>query len=135
MLTDFAVLGSWYKKTEITKRTAIFSCAAYVGTAFGGYIQSGVQKSLDGRNGLAAWRWVFIIDGLMTVVTAIYGLIFFPDTPDSTTAFYFSEDERIRCRERVKEEGHVKQDHKLSWDIFNRCIRSWQFYVLAVLFG
>lgn len=25
-------LGSWYKKTEIGKRTAIFACSAYVGT-------------------------------------------------------------------------------------------------------
>lgn len=47
-----------YKRSELGKRTAIFACAAYVGTMFGGYIQSGVKASLDGVHGLESWRWV-----------------------------------------------------------------------------
>jgi ACS family pantothenate transporter-like MFS transporter len=129
-----AVLGSWYKKTEIGKRTAIFTCSAYVGSAFGGYIQSAVQATLNGHDGLAAWRWVFVIDGVLTIGTALYGVIFFPGTPDTTTAFYFTEEEKVRCRERMKEEGIVMR-HKLTFSIMNRILRSWQFYVLAVLFG
>ncbi len=77
---------------------------------------------------------VFIIDGILTVGTALYGIIFFPGTPDTTTAFYFTEKEKIRCRERMKEEGVVMR-HKLTWDIFIRILKSWQFYVLAILFG
>jgi ACS family pantothenate transporter-like MFS transporter len=49
------VLGSWYKKTEIGKRTAIFACAAYVGTMFSGYMQSAMIAGMNGRSGLAAW--------------------------------------------------------------------------------
>jgi MFS transporter, ACS family, pantothenate transporter len=45
------------------KRTAIFACAAYVGTMISGYLQSGVLAGLDGKHGIEAWRWVFIIDG------------------------------------------------------------------------
>ncbi|EXJ94296.1 hypothetical protein A1O1_02690 [Capronia coronata CBS 617.96] len=128
------VLGSWYTKKEIGKRTAIFTCSSYVGTAFGGYIQSAVQATLAGRHGLEAWRWVFIIDGVITVGTALYGVIFFPGTPDTTTAFYFSAEEKARCRERMKDEGVVMQ-HKLTLNILKRIVTSWQFYVLAILFG
>ncbi|KAI0482282.1 MFS general substrate transporter [Xylariaceae sp. FL0804] len=128
------ILGSWYKKTEIGKRTAIFSCAAYVGTMISGYIQSGVLASLDGHGGLPAWRWVFIIDGVLTVVIALYGMVFFPDTPDKTRAFYFTPDERARCVERMAEDGVEEETRRFSWRLLARALRTWQLYVLTVLF-
>ncbi|KAI0023053.1 MFS general substrate transporter [Xylariomycetidae sp. FL0641] len=126
------VLGSWYKKTELGKRTAIFACAAYVGTMISGYIQSGLLASLDGRNGLPAWRWVFIVDGILTVVVAIYGIIFFPDTPYTTKAFYFSADDKARCIERLVEDDRAEVT-KFSWDLFGRTLSTWQLYVLTIL--
>lgn len=60
------VLGSWYKRNELGKRTAIFACSAYVGTAFGGYIFSGVYAGMNGYKGVAAWRWAFVVDGVIT---------------------------------------------------------------------
>jgi hypothetical protein len=52
------LLGSWYKKTELGKRTAIFACAAYVGTMISGYMQSAMIAGMDGTNGLEAWYLV-----------------------------------------------------------------------------
>lgn len=126
------VLGSWYKKTELGKRTAIFACSAYVGTAFGGYIFSGVYASMNGSGGLAAWRWAFVVDGVITVVIALYGLAFFPDTPEKTTAFYLSSAERERCVERLVEEDR-RPTGGWSWDVCGRIFGSWQFYLLTVL--
>ncbi|KAJ9142998.1 MFS general substrate transporter [Pleurostoma richardsiae] len=126
------VLGSWYKKTEIGKRTAIFACAAYVGTMISGYLQSAVLASLDGKNGLEAWRWVFIIDGIITIVIACYGMVFFPDTPYDTKAFYLSDEEKLRCVERLTEDGR-EETTSFTWDLFMRALKSWQLYVLTVL--
>lgn len=126
------VLGSWYKKTELGKRTAIFACAAYVGTMISGYLQSAVLAGLDGRNGLAAWRWVFIIDGLITIFVALYGMAVFPDTPTSTAAFYLSAEDRRRCVERMVEDGR-EETSNFTWSLFLRAVNSWQLYVLTVL--
>ncbi|ROV93145.1 hypothetical protein VSDG_07384 [Cytospora chrysosperma] len=126
------VLGSWYKRTELGKRTAIFACAAYVGSMISGYLQSAVLAGLDGKSGLAAWRWVFIIDGIITVIVAIYGFIFFPDTPYKTKAFYLSEEEKKRCVERLVEDGR-EETSNFSWTLFLRTINSWQLYVLTIL--
>ncbi|RDW87312.1 hypothetical protein BP5796_03006 [Coleophoma crateriformis] len=126
------ILGSWYKRTELGKRTAIFACSAYVGTMISGYLQSAVLAGLNGTNGIAAWRWVFIIDGLITVVISIYGMIFFPDTPDKTTAFYFTEEDKRRCIERMVEDDREPQG-KLDRGTFGRCFKSWQLYVLTIL--
>ncbi|KAK8875041.1 MFS general substrate transporter [Apiospora arundinis] len=122
------VLGSWYKRTELGKRTAIFACAAYVGTM----ISSAVLASLDGKNGISAWRWVFIIDGIITIVIAAYGAVFFPDTPYTTKAFYLSAEDKARCIERLVEDGR-EETSDFTWDLFLRSVKSWQLYVLTVL--
>lgn len=126
------VLGSWYKRMELGKRTAIFTSSAYVGTAFGGYIMSGVHAGMDGLAGKASWRWLFIVNGIITVVIALYGLVFFPDTPEKTTAFYLSQEERQRCRERLVEDDRQPVG-SWSWDLVPRIFKSWQFYLLTVL--
>ncbi|KAK8055042.1 major facilitator superfamily transporter [Apiospora rasikravindrae] len=126
------VLGSWYKRTELGKRTAIFACAAYVGTMISGYLQSAVLASLDGKNGISAWRWVFIIDGIITIVIAAYGVVFFPDTPYSTKAFYLSAEDKARCIERLVEDGR-EETSNFTWDLFLRSVKSWQLYVLTIL--
>ncbi|EPE04002.1 mfs general substrate transporter [Ophiostoma piceae UAMH 11346] len=128
------VLGSWYKKNEIGKRTAIFACAAYVGTMISGYLQSAAIATLDGKNGLEGWRWIFIIDGCITFVVAIYGFIVFPDTPYDTKAFYLSEDEKKRCVERLVEDGREELVNHFSVDMFKRAASSWKIYVFTVLF-
>lgn len=97
-----------------------------------GYLQSAVLAGLDGKSGLAAWRWVFIIDGIITVIVAIYGFIFFPDTPYKTKAFYLSEEEKRRCVERLVEDGR-EETSNFSWTLFLRTINSWQLYVLTIL--
>lgn len=61
------VLGSWYTKTELAKRIAIFHMTAPVGSAFGGYLQAAIHESLDGHHGIAGWRWLYIICGVRHV--------------------------------------------------------------------
>ena len=62
------VLGSWYTKTELAKRVALFHMTAPLGSAFGGYLQAAVYKTLDGAHGLAGWRWLYIICGVSHLV-------------------------------------------------------------------
>lgn len=97
-----------------------------------GYLQSAVLAGLNGTNGLAAWRWVFIIDGLITIAVAVFGMVFFPDTPQQTTAFYLSQEERARCVERMREDGR-EETSEFTWALFLRAVNSWQLYVLTVL--
>ncbi|KAF3771355.1 MFS general substrate transporter [Cryphonectria parasitica EP155] len=97
-----------------------------------GYLQSAVLAGLDGKNGLAAWRWVFIIDGIITIIVAMFGLFFFPDTPSSTSAFYLNEIEKRRCVERMVEDER-EESNNFTWNLFLRAVKSWQLYVLTIL--
>lgn len=96
------ILGSWYTERELGKRSGIFTASGLAGTMIGGFIQSGIYSSLHGRHGLSGWRWLFIIDGIITLPVALYGFLLFPDTPATTTACYISPSERALAISRLK---------------------------------
>jgi ACS family pantothenate transporter-like MFS transporter len=54
------LLGSWYTKPELAKRIAIWHITGFFGSATSGFLQAGVYASLNGRLGLAGWRWLYI---------------------------------------------------------------------------
>ncbi|KAM5356726.1 hypothetical protein ACJ41O_003372 [Fusarium nematophilum] len=61
------VIGSWYKPNEVARRIALFFIASPGGTMFAGYLQAAAYTNLNGVHGLAGWRWLFIIDGIITI--------------------------------------------------------------------
>ncbi|KAK2069938.1 hypothetical protein P8C59_004478 [Phyllachora maydis] len=65
------ILGSWYNERELGKRSGIFTASGLAGTMIGGFVQSGIHRSMNGLHGLSGWRYLFIIDGIITVPVAI----------------------------------------------------------------
>ena len=50
------IIGSWYRKDELAKRSCIFHTSGAIATMFSGYLMTAVIR-LDGRGGLAGWQW------------------------------------------------------------------------------
>jgi ACS family pantothenate transporter-like MFS transporter len=67
------ILGSWYQKSELGTRVAIFCTFGHIGSMAGGWIQATLLTSLDGKAGLPAWRWIFIIVSIITIPSALFG--------------------------------------------------------------
>lgn len=55
------ILGSWYTKSELGKRTAFFTASGLAGGMFGGFLQTGIYRSMNGLAGLPGWRWLYIV--------------------------------------------------------------------------
>ncbi|VDB96969.1 unnamed protein product [Peniophora sp. CBMAI 1063] len=128
------ILGSWYKPGELGKRSAVFTCSGLVGTLFSGVLQGAVYRNLNGVDGRSGWRWLFIIDGIITLPIALYGFLVFPDLPATTKAFYLTEEERLLSAERLEDVSDVKR-HKLSWGVFKRVLGRWRWYGCSLLFA
>jgi MFS family permease len=75
------LLSSWYTKRQLAFRMAILYSGSLLSGAFGGLISAGIQANMDGLRGIASWRWMFIIEGALTVVFAILSLVVLPDYP------------------------------------------------------
>lgn len=124
------ILGSWYTERELGKRSGIFTASGLAGTMFGGFLQTAIYSGLNGHSGLAGWRWLFIVDGLITLPIALYGLVLFPDTPSTTRAPYLTGDERSLAVARVPE---VIEHTNLTWRFLKRVLLSWQWWGFVIL--
>lgn len=77
--------------------------------AFGGAIAFGVGH-VNGAGGLEGFRWLFIIEGIITILSAIPLLLFLPDYP--ARARFLNEDDKQFAVDRLKERGGgYNQDH------------------------
>ncbi|WYZ34266.1 hypothetical protein EsH8_I_000542 [Colletotrichum jinshuiense] len=84
-----------YPRELAGKRIMTTNLAQCISGAFGGLFAYAVQ-TMGSRNGLAAWRWLFIIEFLITVVVCGIGWIFLPTTPE--TAWFLNEEEKETMR-------------------------------------
>ncbi|BCS29596.1 uncharacterized protein APUU_71166A [Aspergillus puulaauensis] len=125
------ILGSWYTERELGKRSGIFTASGLAGTMFGGFIQTGIHSSMDGMQGLSGWRWLFIIDGLITIPIAIYGFLVFPDTPTTTKARYLTATEKALAVARIPESGAVKVP--LNFAFLKSIFTTWYWYAFVML--
>jgi MFS family permease len=65
------LLSSWYTRRELATRTAVLYTGSLLSSGFGGLVGAGVQYGLDGVHGLESWRWLFILEGSVTVAFAL----------------------------------------------------------------
>lgn len=106
------ILSKWYTRRELTKRNAILFCGNLISNAFSALVGAGVLSNMQGTLGHAAWRWLFWIEGSVTMLIAIIALFVLPDLPHNTRGF--TEEERhvaqIRMLEDVGEADTDSED-------------------------
>jgi len=70
-------ISTWYKKSETSARVSIFFLGNILAAALTALIGSGVL-SIAGRDGMAGWRWLFLVEGCITVGVGIIFALFLP---------------------------------------------------------
>jgi ACS family pantothenate transporter-like MFS transporter len=86
----------------------IFWLAGSIGQLFSGFLQAAAYTHLNGVSGHAGWRWLFIIDGIITLPLAVLGFVFFPNLPqDDQKTWWITEDEYDLSKKRMKAVGRA----------------------------
>ncbi|CAJ2512058.1 Uu.00g076830.m01.CDS01 [Anthostomella pinea] len=74
-------LSFWYEYRELATRGAIFYSMSTVAGAFNGLIAYAIAVDLDGVNGWRAWRWIFLVEGVLPCGFAFVVLALLPASP------------------------------------------------------
>ncbi|EXJ77142.1 hypothetical protein A1O3_10300 [Capronia epimyces CBS 606.96] len=123
-----ALLGGWYGPGELTKRVAIFEQTTAIASMFSGYLQAALYKSMNGKHGLAGWRWLFIMDGIISIPIAIWGFFAIPDLPHTTRAFYWTKDDKEYGVKRIEKIGRGAP-RRLTFKIIKSVYLNWRLWV------
>jgi MFS family permease len=90
-------LSFWYTRKEQGLRLAIFISAANLAGAFSGLLAYGIN-SIDQHGGLSGWQWIFIIEGIPSVLIGIVTWWLLPSTPNRAKWLTQSEREFLSQR-------------------------------------
>ncbi|XPS98606.1 hypothetical protein M3J09_007804 [Ascochyta lentis] len=90
-------LSHFYKRTELALRIGIFYTAASLSGAFGGLLARGLN-AIGPAGGLEGWRWIFIIEGILTFLVGISSAIFLPNSIESAGFLSTAEKQCARIR-------------------------------------
>ncbi|KAF8195947.1 MFS general substrate transporter [Mycena galopus ATCC 62051] len=128
------LISKWYKRKELSQRTALLSCGSLISNAFGSLIASGILDSMEGRLGYAAWRWLFFIEGGATVVVAILAMFILPDFPENSSNWLSPAEQSLAMRRMAEDAGtdeYPDAKHKSTAGLF-MAISDWKVWWLAI---
>ncbi|PQE21617.1 MFS transporter protein [Rutstroemia sp. NJR-2017a WRK4] len=70
-------MSLWYKKSESSSRISIFFLGNLLASATVALIGAGIL-GLSGRAGVAGWRWLFIVEGIITITIGLLFILLLP---------------------------------------------------------
>ncbi|QRV94743.1 major facilitator superfamily transporter [Ceratobasidium sp. AG-Ba] len=109
---------------------AIYYAAATVAGAFGGLLARGITE-MKGVGGLKGWSWIFILEGLVTVVIAVVAFFFIPDDPK--TAKFLTSQERDELVRRLADDNNgLAQEYGMIY--FWQAVKDWKTYAYMLIF-
>lgn len=97
------IISSWYKRDEQSKRFGVYMSAAILSGAFGGLLAGAITGGMEGTGGLRGWRWLFIVEGGVTIVWAACAYFILLDFPANTKRL--TDRERAIAIARLREGG------------------------------
>ena len=128
-------LSSWYTRKELGLRTALLYSGALISGAFSGLISAGIKHGLDGARGLRAWRWLFLIEGVITIFIAFCSYFALPNFPRTTT--WLTEEERQlavwRLEEDIGEDDWVNSSQQTFFHGMKLAFQDIKTYILVSL--
>ncbi|HEX7897597.1 MAG TPA: MFS transporter [Planctomycetota bacterium] len=102
-------LTYWFPAKERAGAIARFVTAAMIAWVVGGPL-SGALMKLDGLQGLRGWQWLFLLEGLPSVILGLVTLRFLPERP--MKARWLSLEERMWLEEEIR--GERVEQRKVS---------------------
>lgn len=127
------LMSSWYTRAELSVRIAWFYSGSSLANMFGGLIAAGVLNDLEGAHGIQGWRWLFIIEGTITIGVALIAIFVLPDFPATTR--WLSEDERLYAQWRLVSDANESDDNKSTsvWIGVKQAFSDYRLYICILL--
>ncbi|OAQ60591.1 MFS transporter [Pochonia chlamydosporia 170] len=139
-------LSYFYKHTELSIRLGFFWTAMSFADILSAIFAYGLLH-MRGVEGRAGWRWLFLIEGLLTLVVGILSWVLMPAGPCQTASWFrgkkgwFTEkEEKIIVNRVIREDPNKSSMHnrepvtpKLLWQSL-KDYDLWPLYILGLVF-
>ncbi|KAH8705429.1 putative pantothenate transporter [Talaromyces proteolyticus] len=91
-------LTFWYKREELASRGSIIMAMMAIAGFMNGLIAYGIEKNMGDVHGWGSWRWIFLIEGVLTVGMAFVVRVILPPVPEKIRWFFSEKEKEIAIR-------------------------------------
>jgi ACS family tartrate transporter-like MFS transporter len=103
-------MSQWFPAAERASAISRFMTAAAVSGIIGGPL-SGALFMFDGAAGLAGWQWIFVAEGIPSVVLGVAVLFFLTDRPEQAKWLSPAEQEFLGAKMRAEADHIARVGH------------------------
>jgi MFS transporter, ACS family, tartrate transporter len=100
-------LSYWFPARERARAVACFMMASPLSGAFGGVLSGSLLQRTDGAWGLRGWQWLFLIEGIPSVILGLVTWFYLTDRPEG--ARWLSPEERNWLAGRMAREERGRE--------------------------
>lgn len=119
-------LSSWYQPREQALRISYLFVSAALSGSFGGLFAYALLK-MDGVGGQEGWRWLFIIEGCLSVLVAI--IAYFTLADDFEHARFLDEEDKCLMRIRAEINARYNGTPEFNWADVKRAVLDPKLYL------
>jgi len=110
-------LTYWYPAHRRGRMTTWFMTAIAISGVVGGPLSGYILKSFNGVNGWHGWQWLFLLEGLPSIIVGILVFIVLDDR--ISKAKWLTQEERELLERNIAAEDATKEDHAVGKVIFS----------------
>ncbi|KAK4990796.1 hypothetical protein LTR66_006716 [Elasticomyces elasticus] len=106
------LISTWYTRREQQLRFAYLQSGEVIILATGSIVNFGLNQ-LSGKGGLAGWRWMFLVQGLITCalgVVTYWWIVDFPENAGNSFMFLTDEEQKLAVARIRRDRDDVKAD-------------------------
>ena len=116
---------------DLATRISYFYCASALSGAFSGLLAAGIAQ-MDGVGGQQGWRWIFLLEGMATVVFGAACFFLLIDTPALSTRWLNPNEIRyLEISMFIKQGGAFQDEAGSKTRDLKKVLMNWRVYVQA----
>lgn len=132
----FHIFSMWYRKSEQSKRFMVFWLAGILGSAFGGILAGAITRGLDDAHSIPGWRWLFLVEGVITCGVALISPFVLLDYP--ATCSKFTPEERELAVQRQESDGlniNIEGERRMGvWKALFLALTTPAYWIIFIAF-
>jgi MFS family permease len=120
---------------DLATRISYFYCASALSGAFSGLLAAAIAN-MDGVGGYEGWRWIFLLEGIVTVILGIACFFLLIDSPALSTKWLEPDEIRfLELQKFIKDGGRSSEEEEehFRWKDLKMVLCNWRLYMQAYI--
>ncbi|BDB23365.1 MFS transporter [Cupriavidus sp. P-10] len=110
-------LTYWYPANRRGRTTTFFMTAIALSGVIGGPLSGWIMQNFDGHNGWAGWQWMFLLEGVPSILVGLWVLAYLDDR--IAHARWLTAEEKALLERNIAAEDAHKEDPPIRTVLFS----------------